>query len=537
MPVSVPGDFTTLKGELLALGGRRAPSWALGDRNYLGIVLRALAWTLTGFHKSVRQADADALPTQDTSKAGLDRLATRYGLSNGAGGYGRLVATAALGLTGVATGENGRPIPANTQLLGPDGSVVYKVRTLATIPGALGSGTGQVTVTIDAVTTGAVGNLSGGSLAFNPAPAGIDGTVTIATGPGTPAEDGEDDGQLLARLLRRLRLPPKSGAPQDYRRWAETPDVVDYPTPGLPVPGLRLWMYPNYFDLGCPLGVATVPGTGNKRVPTAADLAAVELHINGSTSAAGQRAVGAVFAALAPFMPTTRLLRLRCRVLPASAPFAFDWPLQQLTSPHLVSTVRAISVVAGSNFALELTGLAPAALKTAVQQGSLARIQVDMRTPVAFGGPVIPEQVPVVAVLDGFFNAGKSVLALSVQNPNQFLADIAIFSEIYPGGPAVDLVAQALLTLVDNLGPSRASGLADPTDSWDDTLGINAIAAAAQGATWTDGVTPVVKRALTGGVLLGVGPAGVLVASDVQASDSTLLGPELLAAGRILVTD
>lgn len=536
MPLSLPGDYETLKGQSLALAARRAPAWGVSDTDYLGVVLRTLAWLMTGFHKSAAQADADALPTEDTSAAGLDRLAKVYGLSDGAGGYGRYVATPALGATASASGEATRTIPAGTQLIGPDGSAVYQVRADATIPGA--AGTGQVTITIDAVTVGLAGNVSrGATLSFSPAPTGIDGTVTLITDFQTPGQDQEDDGQLLARLRRRLQLPPKSGAPQDVRSWGETPDTQAFPTPGMPVPGLRLYVFPNYFDLGTSAGVATVPGTGAARIPSGAQISAVDLFVNGSVSQAGQRGVGAVYKTLPPYMPGVRQLRLRCRVLPASIAFAFDWTVGQTVTPYAVSAGNAGTLGNGSNFLLELNTLAPQDLRTALAQGAVVRIQVDLVRNGQFVGPVIPEQVRVVALQDGLFNVGRTVLGLVVGNVADWASWIATGQSVYCGGSVVVPVAEALQALVNQLGPSRQSGLADPNDPWEDTLGINAIAAAAQNTVASDGITPLVKRAITGGVLIGVGPLGTLVSQDVQASDSTLFGPEILRAGRILVTD
>ena len=66
---------------------------------------------------------------------------------------------------------------------------------------------------------------------------------------------------------------------------------------------------------------------------------------------------------------------------------------------------------------------------------------------------------------------------------------------------------------------------------------VSAISTAAEITLDDDKLTRLVDRCITGGVLIGIGGLAVPSVQDVQATDTTILGPELLYAGRILVTD
>ena len=92
-------------------------------------------------------------------------------------------------------------------------------------------------------------------------------------------------------------------------------------------------------------------------------------------------------------------------------------------------------------------------------------------------------------------------------------------------------------TYVDNLGPSKVSGLQDPNDNWDDTCAVSGgIDAAAKNTLGPDGLTPLIERCLPGEVKIGVGN-GSLVATDVRAPDNSTYGPGMLYPLRILTTD
>jgi hypothetical protein len=118
-----------------------------------------------------------------------------------------------------------------------------------------------------------------------------------------------------------------------------------------------------------------------------------------------------------------------------------------------------------------------------------------------------------------------------------WLNNVRVGEEIFSGSPFVAQVGAAILGKVDSLGPSKASGLNDPAQLWHDTLGITTISTAAETTLDSDGLTPFVDHCISGGVLISILGLGPYQAVDVQATDNTINGPELLRAGRILVTD
>jgi hypothetical protein len=187
---------------------------------------------------------------------------------------------------------------------------------------------------------------------------------------------------------------------------------------------------------------------------------------------------------------------------------------------------------AGANAVLEMAGLAPASLKEAIDEGSEPRVYVHQVSAAgALVGPVIPEMASAAAYQDA---AGKTSLALKVTNLNNWAPEVG--NEIYAGGPVVAAVAANILTAIDQRGPSRLSGLADPGRLWQDVFGPTQISTAAETTLDTDGATLMIDR-VRPDALIGVGGSGALLAQEVQATDFVIDGPEVLYAGRILVSD
>jgi uncharacterized phage protein gp47/JayE len=114
-----------------------------------------------------------------------------------------------------ATGNDGISIPQDTLLQRSDG-VQYRVTT-----GQV-TASGTATVPVEAVDFGVTTNaLEGSSLAFVTPIAGIDSTVTVASGDLTGGADTESDVDYRARILDRKRQPPQGGAEYDYITWAK----------------------------------------------------------------------------------------------------------------------------------------------------------------------------------------------------------------------------------------------------------------------------------------------------------------------------
>lgn len=531
MPFQVT-DFETKRQQMTAFSANRAPELANSPVDFMGEQIGAQAQIAQSLDQSVGLAAADAVPTSETSSTGLDIWATAIGLDDGKGQgtYGRKGATAASGATGQITGTGGTLIPAGTQAIGP-GGVLVKLRTNVVTSGTA-PGTGQVIGTFDVEPTsasslGPIGNLSAGAvLNWIGPPSGIDPTVTLITPMQILGVDRESDPDLLFRIQERMQLPPKGGAPQDYGTWVENAKN----SLGQPLQTkVFAWRYPNYDGDGCPVVVITLPGSGKGRIPPASILAEAANYVNGSIAQEGQKPISHSFRTLAPFMPDSRQLIVRARVVPSKAIYNFDW--KRGTTLYSLS-----SVTAGPPVVLRLNTLAPLDLKAAIDAGTRPRIYIDTRDPVS-GLPTgfpIPVQVKVIAWKD----MGTQTL-LTLENPLPPGWTLPSGSEeVFAGGPLVDAVAQSILSKVDSLGPSKASGLADPNQFffWDDILSISGISTAIETTLDTDGLTPFVSRVIAGSISIAIGTNSP-INQDVAATDTTISGPELLYAGRILITD
>ena len=203
----------------------------LTEMSFLGGQARSLAQVISSVLQSVQDCDYDSLPqviyqsgvaTTPTSTAALDNWAVTLGLPSnlGAGVYGRNGKSAAVapGANGSATGTPGINVTTGTTLIDVATSqVTLKLRTGFTMPGG-----GSQPITIDAVTTGSVGNLQAGTvLRWVSPPAGLASTITLTAVSGGPpllgGSDSESDVSLALRILARLQNPPKGGTPSDWR--------------------------------------------------------------------------------------------------------------------------------------------------------------------------------------------------------------------------------------------------------------------------------------------------------------------------------
>jgi hypothetical protein len=206
-------------------------------------------------------------------------------------------------------------------------------------------------------------------------------------------------------------------------------------------------------------------------------------------------------------MPLGNGLTLRCRVIPSATEYAFDWDDTVAAYP----TVKA----GGDTTHIRINGSPPAAL------------QVNDRIQIAntgSGAPAVPEQ-RTVTVIDTVTINPDTILTIS--------SAVTVYPDatntIYAGGPVVDDIAEAILAEVDALGPSRASGYANASDVWNDTLYLDAMRRAALDATDTDG-TRYIASTVAGGVTIDG------AAADVTAIDATTDPPEILWARTISVT-
>lgn len=532
-------DFETTRQQLVAIGSNRVPELGMSPVEIGGELAGALAQAFQGIGESIGRAAADAVPSSDSSDAGLTEWATDYGISNRAGGYGARGATAAQGMTGQLTGQAAVLFPLGQAAQGP-GGVRLKLRADVTLPGTP-TATSQASGTLDvdsaqASSLGERGNLQPGAVCtwISP-PANADSTFVITAGPTVRGREAETGPELLARIYAKTQRPPNGGNPADLKEWVE--GAQDASGAAITSADIVAFIYPNYYGPQKPMAVMTLKGSGTARAPAASVVTAASDHVNGTSSRDGQRPAGSPVTVQAPYQPSDRALVVKCRCVVSKAQYAYDWARGATTyrvNAFTIAGLPAWANAVGANAVLELTSAAPATLKDSIDAGSQPRIFVHGVVGGAIMGPVVPEMAPCLAWQDA---AGLTSLALKVSNAANWNSWIAANNEVFSGGPIVETVAASILTAVDALGPSRASGMADAASVWGDTLGLTTISTAAETSLDEDQITRLVARCHTGGVLIGVGGLATLTAADVTAIDNTINGPEVLVAGRILVTD
>lgn len=197
---------------------------------------------------------ADQILPDTADGAFLARHAARWGLS-------RKAATFAAG-TAIASGVNGRTIPADARLSRIDGTQ-YRVATATTIEG------GTATLPLKAVESGSGQSADAGQeLTFQELIAGVNAVATVSAGGIADGSAEEMDDSLLDRLLARIQNPPQGGSAADYKLWA------------LAQPGVtRAWVLPGWLGSGT-VGLTFVMDGRPDIIPTAADIAEVQAALD-----------------------------------------------------------------------------------------------------------------------------------------------------------------------------------------------------------------------------------------------------------------
>lgn len=196
------------------------------------------------------------------------------------------------------SGADGAVLPAHTLLINQGTQQQYAVEADAHISG------GHVVAPVRAVTPGAAANLApGAELRLISPVAGFMATAQVhaeADGSGlSGGADEESDASLRARLLARLRMPPRGGSAADYVRWA------------LEVPGVtRAWCYPLMSGIGT-VGVCVVTDQAvGGPIPSDEVLARVRERIEAVRPATVKE--------ITVFAPEKMEITVRCKIFPAS---------------------------------------------------------------------------------------------------------------------------------------------------------------------------------------------------------------------------
>lgn len=473
------------------------PDKPVTEKKYLGRVSRATSKIIWGGQKAAEDASRDIVPSSQMSTDMLTEYAFLLGLPDGEGGYGRFLPTVASGGQASITGVKGTIFPDGTTATSADGSVQIELSGAVTIAGTP-PGFGSAAAIFVAITPGTGGNLPIGSiLTWDSPPAGADSTFTLtaALGGGTSLESDSD---VLARITQRLQQPPRGGVAEDYREWIAVVDGIVYS-----------YVYPKRSGTGTVDVVITAGGSGQSRVPSAAQLDAAQAALDANRPAGAEAAT-----ALLPYMPNGAGHAVKVEVVPASTQFNFDW--DDTTGPFTVDLYSP-----GPAATLRLNTLAPVSLKGAIDAYN-AGTGLAPRLQVISTGVAVNPGIRAVAWVDG---GGKTTLTLETV-PSGWTGP-TVGDAVYAYGPVVGAIANGILDFVDSLGPSRASGFADDLTPWRDSIALSGIIAVAENAIDSDGAEMIAEVPPGGATIDGI-------ADDVDGSDG-INGPELLYLASVAV--
>lgn len=273
---------------------------------------RALSGGINGLYGYLDFLGAQMLP--DTASAEyLDRHAAIW-LS-----VPRKAAVAGVGYAQFTVAA-GAVIPAGTVMLSAAG-VQFTATADATVVAT------TATVPVQAVTTGAAGNLALGqtlSLASPIAGVNTSGTVSTAISGGT---DAESDAALRARIIARIQEAPHGGAFNDYVAWAKE------------VPGVtRAWVYPGEMGAGT-LSLRFMRDNDAIPIPDANAVATVQAYIDARRPVTAKVYVVAPVAVALNFTmsvsPNTQVVKdavtamLATLILREAIPGGFYWDFSQ----------------------------------------------------------------------------------------------------------------------------------------------------------------------------------------------------------------
>jgi uncharacterized phage protein gp47/JayE len=219
----------------------------------LDVLLRMHSGVAHGLYGKLDN-DAEQILPDSADGEHLARWASIWGIQ-------RKPAIAATG-SAQGSGANGTIIPAATFLVRSDG-VRFISTSVVVIAG------GVVAVPVAAEIAGADSNCPTGQALLMASPiVGVASQFAVAAPGIVGGTAEEDDADLLARLLLRIRNPPHGGSRTDYLRWTlEVPEVT------------RAFVYPNWLGGGT-VGIAFLMDGLVDPIPQPADVAIVQGHID-----------------------------------------------------------------------------------------------------------------------------------------------------------------------------------------------------------------------------------------------------------------
>ena len=265
MPFERPKLQTIIDRIEADISGRVADGASLLRRSILKVLARVFAAAvhlLYGF----LDFQAKQLFATTADDRGLEIIGNEFGITKDA-------AVKATG-SGIATGTNGKVIPAGRELVSSDDNR-YSIDTEVTITGS------TATVNFTAVNADSDSNDEAGiTLTFtNPVP-GVSTNVTVDSSGITGGLDEEDREDYRDKILQRKRQLPHGGAEVDYETWA------------LEVAGVtRAWSLPLFNGIGT-IGLTFVRDNDASIIPSASEITEVFDYIVSHVDPATNKTVG-----------------------------------------------------------------------------------------------------------------------------------------------------------------------------------------------------------------------------------------------------
>lgn len=359
--------------------------------------LRAQAGGIADLHAHIDAVDRDALP--DTAKGvALDRWGAILKLPR------KGASPASADNAGLIRGTNGSTWTTSDTLTHKSGKTFRP-----TAGGTVGAGLSALTGVVS-ISTGASARLAAGEvLTWSSAPSGLEAEVELQAALDSGGDDAELDGPYRVRVLARMAQPAAGGNVTDWQNWAlESSDTI-----------ATAYVYPNRSGVGSVDVAALKAGSGAARLLDGTERAALLVALDGLRPVTATARVIEV---------TTETLNVEVTITPESAArFVRDWDdavapavLAWAPSTRLLqfAAARPATMAVGDRIVVAGTSGEELVIETLSSTDSVVLVDAKGQTPVAAalvysGGPVIgPARDALVALIDalgprtGSFGAG-----------------------------------------------------------------------------------------------------------------------------------
>lgn len=431
MPIQLP-SLETVHSRLVDAAKAAFPTYDLSRFNDFSKRLRIVAGMGFQLNHHISVVSDDVLP--DTAAGDqLDRHGFIWGVTRKAATPARKADALRL------VGTSGSTFTIGDELVS-QGGLRFQLNESGSIPAA-----GFLDVDVVAIDTGEQTKLDAGEvLSFLSPPAGIETEAELQLDLDEDGTDQESDGAYRVRILNKIQQPAMGGNANDWAQWVLDFDGADF-----------AYVYPERGGAGTVHYVALHVGSGSVRPFTTLENSELRASVD------LERPVSV--ADHDPLVVETVTQNIEQLITPALDPqFAFDW--DDSGGPLTVDTWDAASRT------LQFTTNRP----TDMQEGDRIVIKTDAGD--GTGEPFVIERFP---------GPANQVVLADAPVPAPVSPDL-----VYAGGPLTELVRDALLDFVDNLGPAIG---AYGVGNWEDTINpqrLDALALAQTGVSNAQATTP-----------------------------------------------